>query len=456
MSGNFSLVEYLVNIGANVNAQNVTHKSCLHYAFEKSNLRIVRFLVRQGALIDHVDIYGRTVLHFLKRSTGSVMMGQRYMTADEWYTEAGSQFLDLLSALSFEGYAARDLTGETPLHFFVRAGGSKFFSRVLQLDASAHIEQSSQGGLVGSLLHYSAFGGSVPIMEKVLTDNPDIGINQQCCFGITPLHQAAGSSTTKLAMIEAILNHGADVNIRDRYGRDPLCFFVSNIYNRCSEQLIEAVSNVLLKHGGSLKATDCLGNTLLHYATRCGNIPHMKFLLKRGCDVNAGNVNNVTPLHYAEVRGGFWDPLHQWGREPKRKTEKLSKAVDLLLSWGADPLICGRFDSESSFLPAPVSGNWCAAITKDPSYAYLTPVGLARICPDAAYSATFNTSLHKYYPEICVDAVGDIFWDAREDSESCGQGSEFLVVKPKDAELGNDLIYNQIWNTRGFHKYDEN
>ncbi|MCJ1319004.1 hypothetical protein MMC15_004336 [Xylographa vitiligo] len=211
---------------------------------------------------------------------------------------------------------------------------------------------------------------------------------------------------------------------------------------------------MLLNHGGSLKALDCLGNTLLHHATRCGNIPGMTFLLKHGCDVNARNVNNFTPLHYAEIEGGFWDPTQQTWWESKVTAEPLSEAVDLLLSWGADPLIHGRFDYDD-FLLDSVTNNYHAAITKDPSYAYLTPMGLARICPDAAYPAIFNTSLHKYHSEICVDADGDIFWDARKYSDSREQCSEYLVVKPTDAELGNDEIYSRIWNTRAVHKYDE-
>ncbi|MCJ1293090.1 hypothetical protein MMC34_004643 [Xylographa carneopallida] len=375
------------------------------------------------------------------------------MTEDEWNNELGSPFLDFLAAVSFEEYTTEDEYGGTPLHNFAQAGAHKLFSRALQLGASTYIEHSFTVHAYDSLLYRSAIGGSVPIMERVLRDNPDANMNQQE-YGKTPLHEAIDSVAMNPAMVDFILSRGADVNIRDTFGRSPLYFLICKNYHPRSKQLFKTVLSMLLKHGASLEALDCLGNTLLHHAARSGDNLYMTFLLEHGCDVNARNVKNLTPLHYAEIEGGFWDPLQDNLRRSEFRTTGLSAAVDLLLSWGADPCISGRLDIED-LLHDSVSERH-AARTKELSYACLTPVGLARICPDTAYPATFHTSLHKHHPEIHVDADGDVFWDAKEYLASCGEGSEFLVVKSKDAELSNTEIHSRIWNTRSVHIYDEN
>ena len=400
-------------------------------------------------MIDHVDRDGGGVLHHLRkytRSPGDDIIG------DEWTRKIGLPFLDLLSALSFEGFAVKDRFGNTPLTNFAESGAFGLFSRALQRGASARMESNTSDRYYRSLLNGSANGGSVLIMEIVLRDNPDAGINQHDTWGSTPLHAAVDSPNTNVAMVEILIRRGADVNIRDKHGQTPLCYLIDNLSQRDS---LDSVLKLLLKHGGDLSALDHLGNTLLHHATRCGHITSMEYLLKQGCNVNARNVQNVTPLHYAEIIFGFFDVFRSNNNsfiEPRR--QQLTKVINLLLSWGADPLISGCFLYHDLF-PAPPSTNWFQARpSRTSSYACLTPASLARTCPDKDYSITFNESLRKFYPEIYVDSDGEVFWQAQEQLYSPAEGSEFMIVDYRDEALGETELLRRIWNDRGHFIYE--
>jgi ankyrin repeat protein len=72
----------------------------------------------------------------------------------------------------------------------------------------------------------------------------------------TPLHAAAESGSPEV--VEFLLEHGADLNARDKYGDTPL-----------------------------------------HYAAAFGHPETVRLLLERGTDPNIRNKYGATPLHYA-------------------------------------------------------------------------------------------------------------------------------------------------------------
>ncbi|MCJ1402522.1 hypothetical protein MMC11_005742 [Xylographa trunciseda] len=451
-SGNFSLVQYLVDIGANVNAQTVHLRSCLHRAVQHNHLAIARLLVNQGASADHVDIFGLGALHFLRESTNP----PKGMTEAEWNEKIGIPFLDFMSALSIEDFNRKGQFGGSALEMFAWSGAFGIFSRALKLGASARIEQSLKTDTNDTILHQSAFGGSFEILEIVLNDNPDMNVNQQNFNGKTPLHSAFMYGNSNVASVELLLNRGADVNIRDNYGRTPLFNLVS--WSELTDS-VAPILNLLLKHGASLSAVDCLGNTLLHYAARYGRTTWMEYLLKQGCGVNARNVNNVTPLHYAEIRHGF--PYHsraigEYRAEVRRQA--LTEVVKLLFASGADPQIIGRFlylPLHDLRTPICVDSWWKAPPLMETSYIYLTPTSLARIYLDKGFSLVFDELLGQYYPGTRIDSDGDVFWESSEHWNSPGEGSEMVVVNYRHEELGEAQLLEGIWNAERHYLYDK-
>ena len=104
-----------------------------------------------------------------------------------------------------------------------------------------------------------------------------------------PLHWAA--SRGHAAIVERLLQNGADIDRRDLIGRTAL--------HRGARY--PQVVRLLLQSGADPLARDAFSNTALHLGIRY--LPVVELLLDAGADVNARNHVDRTPLDYA-VRNG--------------------------------------------------------------------------------------------------------------------------------------------------------
>ena len=149
----------------------------------------------------------------------------------------------------------------------------------------------------------------------------DIDLNQPVWYdGVasTVLHLAC--AWDNLDMARLLIQHGAHVNVADRYGRKPLHLVDRNA--DFVQFLIEAgadveatfglenetplhgaknadVANLLLDSGASLEVTDNQGNTPLCSASRAGFLDVVNALVEKGANVMATNRDGKAPLHYA-------------------------------------------------------------------------------------------------------------------------------------------------------------
>ncbi|XP_010789424.1 tankyrase-1-like, partial [Notothenia coriiceps] len=102
----------------------------------------------------------------------------------------------------------------------------------------------------------------------------------------TPLHFAAGYN--RVAVVEYLLHHGADVHAKDKGGLVPL-------HNACSYGHYE-VAELLVRHGASVNVADLWKFTPLHEAAAKGKYEICKLLLKHGADPSKKNRDGNMPL----------------------------------------------------------------------------------------------------------------------------------------------------------------
>ncbi|KAJ6520439.1 ankyrin repeat-containing domain protein [Mycena sanguinolenta] len=162
---------------------------------------------------------------------------------------------------------------------------------------------------LGLALIESARAGHLEISKYLLSKGADVNCFDAQSLHTTPLYFA--TLIDNLALVQLLLESGADPNLGDWSGRVPL-FNASSV----------AVTQALLDGGASIHARDIHSNNVVVYrfANRIPNIKLLRFLLERRVDPNHRGATGQTSLHYA---------CHTYDAE----TAKAS--VELLLEFGA-------------------------------------------------------------------------------------------------------------------------
>ena len=135
-----------------------------------------------------------------------------------------------------------------------------------------HIERDPlavhQRGWIGDTpLHWPSHNNHVEIVTMLLDAGADIEADEINCYGGKPLHWASEHAP---AAVRVLLDHGADVNSRNRkvdsefHGMTPLIMNATQ-KNDCSE-----VTELLILAGADVAAVDAHGKTALRHAVERG------------------------------------------------------------------------------------------------------------------------------------------------------------------------------------------
>ena len=153
--------------------------------------------------------------------------------------------------------------------------------------------------------------GDMETIKSLLNQGADVNVKDN--YGRYALHYAAwlheDPETAKL-----LLDQGADVNVKDDDGRSALHFAAINGHTKTVELLLDWGVDMNVKDNNEWNA--------LHYASRNGHTETVKLLLDRGVDINIKGYNGWTALHYAA------EATYNWG--------KYEETVSLLLNRGID------------------------------------------------------------------------------------------------------------------------
>jgi ankyrin repeat protein len=98
-----------------------------------------------------------------------------------------------------------------------------------------------------------------------------------------------------IALATELLDHGASVDARDRFGARPL--------SHAARFGHLAMVDLLLGHGAPLNARNLSGATALFVAVEGDHTPVAQRLMERGADVNLAGRSGVTPVAAAAYRG---------------------------------------------------------------------------------------------------------------------------------------------------------
>jgi ankyrin repeat protein len=251
--GLMDVAQWLLNIGADANAQEDDHTTPLHLAAANGHLELVRTLLGHT-----VDVNAATT-GFINTPLNGASRGGH---------------VDVVRLLIQNGANVNAEVGRywTPLHCASASGNVEIVQLLIQHGADVNTWDENHQ----KPLHVASSRGAATTVQLLIQLGADVNARDKSQS--TPLHLA--SSMGDAETMQVLIQHGADVNARDKNQSTPLHLASSDRRAEHKQLLTQLEADV--------NARDKDQSTPLHLASS-------------DRDVNARNGSQSTPLHLASL-----------------------------------------------------------------------------------------------------------------------------------------------------------
>jgi ankyrin repeat protein len=254
----------------------------LHGAVSSGSLPLVQFLVNKGAHVNAQNVGGL----FNETAGDSEAMTPLHIACDKQH-DAIAMYLVSHGADLYK----KNMAGDTALHIICLLGLHSLLGQIVDLPRSTlpDLNLDVRSSHLLNLLHCAADAGSIETAEILVENN--VGVNSFDDEKKTPMHYACAKGT--LDVVKLLVNNGAIVDLADTSGRTPFLF-------ACSSDNLELIK-YLSERGAQLDHESSKGNTALHIACKFGRLELVKWLVNNGLKVDHINSSGHSPLYYAQA-----------------------------------------------------------------------------------------------------------------------------------------------------------
>ncbi|RYP64313.1 hypothetical protein DL771_008815 [Monosporascus sp. 5C6A] len=283
----------LIENGVDIDAKDSHGRTPLSYASERGHKAVVRLLLNKGADTMPADKSGRTSLSWASLNGHDAVV--------QLLLESGQVKVNAKGVMD-DGtplYLAADQGHEAVVRLLLDSG---------KVDANAQDPVHGQTPLSRAATRYH-----VAVVELLLTKGK-VDADAKDSHGRTPLSYAAAngyevfrskhtyelepfSRAYKLhkAVIQQLLEKGANLESQDRSGRTPLSW--------AAEEGCKDVLGILFENGAELESRDNSGRTPLSWAAGRGHDAARWLIFEKGADIGSKDESGRTPLSWAIGKG---------------------------------------------------------------------------------------------------------------------------------------------------------
>ncbi|MBO9699052.1 MAG: ankyrin repeat domain-containing protein [Sporocytophaga sp.] len=312
----------LIALGADVNVQDYSGKTPLHYACSKNDPELVDLLLSKGANVNIKDSLGFTpLISCFKEVTWPSFNGPAIGACGTYY-----------------------LTSNRP-H---RVASYKIIKALLE--KGAKINESDNEGR--SALNYAILQNNQPVLLLLLSLGAEVGKETSVREELLTNSIYGGNSE----IVKWLLEEGCNPNQIDNDGKTILCRAAEVGTSRMVQYLMEAGANPSVPFYSCLKCkSDKQISFPIHAATNSGNIEALEDLLKKAdLDVNVKDYKQRSPLHLAVEQDSYYNNY----LNHRKHLLKYLECIELLLTNGADPNQVNLNGQTPLMLIKDNYGNW--------------------------------------------------------------------------------------------------
>ena len=286
-------------------------RTILHVACEKGDLSIVEKVLEAGADPIITDRLGCTPLHYACKNS-------HLECVSELMAQIPDVICDLMKVANKYGATPLSVRGDndrTILHVACEKGDLPTVKKVLEAGADPNVTDK----LGCTPLYYACKNSHLECVSEFMAQIPDaicdlLKISNK--YGATPLSVRGDNDRTilhvacekgDLSIVKKVLEAGADPNVTDRLGCTPLYYACKNSHLECIREFMIQIPDVICdlmkisnKYGATpLSVRGDNDQTILHVACEKGDLSIVKKVLEAGADPNSLDGSTFTPLMLA-------------------------------------------------------------------------------------------------------------------------------------------------------------